>query len=503
MVAILTAFVVLRVKVDGFREQYAGMYFTDQLTNGLEASVRWGNQAIWIPIALFVVTAWLLIRWIRNPWPSGLNTLIAVTIIDLASVAAFVDVDTRTYERKDLLKTPALAEAIETHHPRPGERLLVPRFAADYDRPLEVLWPQTNLKHGIATFNAYGPFVPYANRMLHRFMPWGSSEEILTLLRRPDLMRSMGIRFIAVRTEEERALLEAAMLPATGAEAKPVAGTVDRVPVIARDDVLWPIHIDAPGVYELSLNAEAMPGSSSRMFIRLETQVGGEIGRTRAIEPADLAAGPRRLRFMFHCEAAPTDGFVRIKSEKGEAAWVSEGTIRCVASGEKKDSVFVHLANVAENISLYELPGTAPLVRALSNVRTATDLISAVEMIQSDPPAPDTGILVGESVDPPPTTGRVDFQRPTPNEIRAQTGPGVIVINESYDPGWRATLDGRPTEIIRTNAVCQAIPVTGDGLHSIRLTYRPRGLTAGLILSLATAFALLLGLARTGRRDPT
>jgi hypothetical protein len=381
--------------------------------------------------------------------------------------------------------------------------LLVPRFAADYQRPLEVLWPQSNLAHGIATFNAYGPLMPHASRMLFRFMPWGSSEEILTLLRRPDLMRSMGIRFIAVRTEEERSLLEAAMLPATDSEAKPIAGTADRMPVVAGDDVLWPIRIDAPGVYELTLHSEAMPGSSSRMFVRLETQEGSEIGRTRAIEPADLAAGPRRLRFTFYCQTAPTDGYVRIKSEKGEAAWVSEGTLRLVATGEPRDNDFIHLEDLADNIGLYELRNTAPLVRGVSKVRTAPDVLAAVERLQADPAGDETAVLVIDTMELPSSAPQVGFQRPTPDEIRVQTGPGVIVINESYDSGWRATIDGRPAEIIRTNTVCQAVRVAGDGLHSVRLTYRPRGLTGGLILSLGTLFIVLMGLARTWQPDPS
>jgi len=500
MLLCLAAFVILRLNVDTLREQYAGRYYTEQLTHGLVAAVRWNNPAIWVPVALFALTSWLLIRRMRTRQSRVFYVLLCVAVVDLASVAAFVDVDTRTYDRKDLCETPGLAEAIRKHSPGPGDRLLVPRFDANYDRPLEVLWPQTNVQYGIATFNAYGPFMSSANRMLFRFMPWGSCEEVLTLLRRPNLMRSMGIRFIAVRSEEERSLLKAAMLPAVESQVRPIAGTANRMLVIAGQDLLWPIRIDRPGVYELTLDAKPVPGSVSRWFVRLETQEGEEIGRTRTLEPADLTAGPRRMRFTFDCTSTSGDGYVRIKSERHDATRVANGTFRCVAAGEPHEDTFVHLDDLSNGVTLYELRGTAPLVHRITDTRFADDLTTAIESLLSDPPTTDAAILQAEPDDGPDSDSAVHAHRPDSDEIRVQTGPGVILINESYDPGWHATIDGEPTEIIRSNGVCQAVRVAGGGTHDIRLVYRPRGLMTGLILSVCGVLTVLGGLVRTRRQ---
>lgn len=46
-----------------------------------------------------------------------------------------------------------------------------------------------------------------------------------------------------------------------------------------------------------------------------------------------------------------------------------------------------------------------------------------------------------------------------------------VVIANMYDPGWRATIDGKPTPIYRTNYVFQGVVVSG-GNHTLELSYR-------------------------------
>jgi len=73
-------------------------------------------------------------------------------------------------------------------------------------------------------------------------------------------------------------------------------------------------------------------------------------------------------------------------------------------------------------------------------------------------------------------------------------------LNEAFDPGWRASIDGQPTEILRATAVVQAIRVPA-GRHRIEFFYWPVGLSAGLTISglglLATAACGVLNRRRT------
>jgi hypothetical protein len=68
---------------------------------------------------------------------------------------------------------------------------------------------------------------------------------------------------------------------------------------------------------------------------------------------------------------------------------------------------------------------------------------------------------------------------------------GLAVILDPFYPGWTATVDGKPTPILRADFAFQAVPVTA-GTHELRLTYRNRWVTLGAAVSLGT-LAVLVG----------
>lgn len=66
---------------------------------------------------------------------------------------------------------------------------------------------------------------------------------------------------------------------------------------------------------------------------------------------------------------------------------------------------------------------------------------------------------------------------------------GLAVFVEQYDPGWRATVDGREAPILRANLVMRAVQADA-GRHSIVMTFHPPGLAAGAALSAIGLLAL-------------
>ncbi len=66
----------------------------------------------------------------------------------------------------------------------------------------------------------------------------------------------------------------------------------------------------------------------------------------------------------------------------------------------------------------------------------------------------------------------------------------LLAVSESYYPGWNATLDGRPTPILRTNYLSQGILVPA-GKHTIEMKYEPASFRNGVILSGAGLLGLL------------
>jgi hypothetical protein len=60
---------------------------------------------------------------------------------------------------------------------------------------------------------------------------------------------------------------------------------------------------------------------------------------------------------------------------------------------------------------------------------------------------------------------------------------GIVVLNDMYYPGWQATIDEKPTPILRADYLMRAVDV-GTGKHRIVFNYLPATFVLGLILSI-------------------
>lgn len=73
-------------------------------------------------------------------------------------------------------------------------------------------------------------------------------------------------------------------------------------------------------------------------------------------------------------------------------------------------------------------------------------------------------------------------------------GPGVLVISQTFYPGWVAVVDGKDTPIVPADYALVGIPLSG-GTHAVKLEFRPASFRNGLIISLLScllAAALLV-----------
>ena len=522
----LVVLIVARLLTGRLEAAYGDRWGAKIIFAGLRSAIRPGNPSLWGPIVVMLLSSTILLRGGRRyeessregipakasagckacanrPRGSSMLPLFAIMLIDLAGVAAFVDIDSTTYTRGDLDSPPPLVHSIAAFHPDPGHRLLVPRYQADYAHPHEVLWPETNLRQGVPTFNAYGPFWPRENRLLFRFMPWGSSEAMLELLRNTPLCAAMGIRFIAARSPEERSLVRAALADAVPFSPQAIVGTEHWQPVRAGHDVKWPIRIDQAGIYRLRFEAAPGPDTFGQWFIRLETPDVHAIGWTRRLEPVDLSAGPRIMEFLFICPEPAGAAFVRIKSEAGQGLSVRSPEFGRVAEEQDAATEPVWIPRgTADGVDLYEVPGAVPLVRLSREALPVASLSAALDHARYHLGA-DTTADVYESTAystqrfADEAQSEVLYARAVPERIeatvRSQAG-SLLVFNESWNPGWRATVGGLPTPVLRVNAVVQGVAVP-SGESQVILEFRPRGLAAGALGSVASLGILLSGCA--------
>lgn len=84
-------------------------------------------------------------------------------------------------------------------------------------------------------------------------------------------------------------------------------------------------------------------------------------------------------------------------------------------------------------------------------------------------------------------------------DVRAGAA-GQLVLLDTFYPGWRAEVDGRPAPIRPANAAFRAVAVR-PGRHEVRFSYRPTSVAAGGAISVA-ALALLAACLLLDRRRP-
>jgi hypothetical protein len=93
-------------------------------------------------------------------------------------------------------------------------------------------------------------------------------------------------------------------------------------------------------------------------------------------------------------------------------------------------------------------------------------------------------------------------------ELRVATGaPGLLVVADTWMPGWTATVDGRARPVLPGNHAQRVVPIDRAGRHQIVLRYTAPGLRAGLagtasssVLWLAIAIGAALRTYRSRRR---
>ncbi len=84
--------------------------------------------------------------------------------------------------------------------------------------------------------------------------------------------------------------------------------------------------------------------------------------------------------------------------------------------------------------------------------------------------------------------------------IRARTDrPGLVVLADSWYPGWKAKVDGKDADVERVDYAVRGVAV-GPGTHRVELTYDPASFRAGWIVSLL-ALLVIGGVAAAGVRS--
>jgi len=80
--------------------------------------------------------------------------------------------------------------------------------------------------------------------------------------------------------------------------------------------------------------------------------------------------------------------------------------------------------------------------------------------------------------------------------------PGLLVLADAYYPGWRASVDGRPAAILRTNRAMRGVAL-GAGAHHVVFSYAPASLRLGAALTVIGLIALAGASVWASRQGPS
>jgi len=117
-------------------------------------------------------------------------------------------------------------------------------------------------------------------------------------------------------------------------------------------------------------------------------------------------------------------------------------------------------------------------------------------ILERDPIEP-----LGDDLEQLPGTVNIETYENTHLVLTAQMQrDGWLVLSELYHPGWRATVDGAPTELYRADYILRAVPVPA-GQYRVELTFLPDSFVLGSGVSGVSALVLLMITIVARRKD--
>jgi hypothetical protein len=144
----------------------------------------------------------------------------------------------------------------------------------------------------------------------------------------------------------------------------------------------------------------------------------------------------------------------------------------------------------------YRLKRIVPRTYVVSRVGDETKPVSILKRLASPEFDPFTSVMLDKTVSLPETanfTYRSKIISYENQSIVIQawlSSPGVLVLADSYYPGWKAYVDDKEVPIHRANLLFRAVTLSA-GDHAVTFRYEPASFKIGLIVSL-TSIALLI-----------
>lgn len=160
---------------------------------------------------------------------------------------------------------------------------------------------------------------------------------------------------------------------------------------------------------------------------------------------------------------------------------------------------YPELAASREGITVFENPGALPRFRFVEEAVGVPDFAAAQKAWEAGFDSRRSAMVEGMTGRKKLAAGRIVEQWTENSSIEWRVvteGPALLVVADTWFPGWGATVGGRPAQIEIVNGFVRGVFVESAGEHRVVMRFWPWSLTVGLIV---TALGLI-GLVRLSRR---
>jgi hypothetical protein len=144
---------------------------------------------------------------------------------------------------------------------------------------------------------------------------------------------------------------------------------------------------------------------------------------------------------------------------------------------------------------LYKIDGTIPRAYMVNKVVVENDSKQVLRLLSSAAFDPTREVVLDSEMLIPPApqlNGKakiVQYENKFVTIATSADNEGVLVLADSYYPGWKAFVDGREEVIRRANLFFRAISLPA-GNHTVEFRYEPGSFMIGLVVSAATLITL-------------
>lgn len=169
-----------------------------------------------------------------------------------------------------------------------------------------------------------------------------------------------------------------------------------------------------------------------------------------------------------------------------------------ITTGDYDDPAFA-LVEQQDSFNYYQFTHFKPRAYLVEAVFDVDDMDEAAELLaQPDFDYWNTAVVTGQTNlgkgSPLAATETATAVSRTADSMTIQVTteePRLLVISDTFYPGWQANIDETPTEILRANVALRGI-IVPPGSHTIVMEFRPTTFYLGVTISLLTALLVLV-----------